>query len=325
MLEAAYDNPFRAPAWRWLRAAGHLDRSQPGPSRRRDGDAGASWIRRAARFQRSFSRCATPMEQLRLSDEYPDIFWAHHIYDTSGPARWHVEAYLLARADDWATGFSAGVSHKVVAAYEALFFNVRERLQHMGYVLHGVLGEAIQRGLHEREYDLLWKLYGYFYGPHVLDALISKFVSPGWCSSTDGVNAAIQDDAISTLKLKAALAAKLTPVNQHNQIDLLHIFTKFVEVERTTDSAGKAQGQILDHIAAMMSQVPFTTGGHDPHTGHAIRTQQRLSVELTYDEQLAASAGLPIARGAEVAELSRTDDAGRTMAFPLLTASGESS
>ena len=121
-------------------------------------------------------------------------------------------------------------------------------------------------------------------------------VNPVWCSTPDTVNSTLQDDAISTMKFKAALAAKTIPVNNSTQVDLLHVFTKFVEVERTTDSIGKAQNQILDHIEAMMVTLPFNVGGRDPRTAEMVpqtpmAAYRKTSVELSFQETMAVAAG----------------------------------
>lgn len=213
---------------------------------------------------------------------------------------------MLARGDNHSIGYRCGVLPDIVETYEALFFNVREKIQHRSYILNCVLGPAIHRGLSEREFDLLWKLYGYFLGPYIVDALESKFSNPVWCGTPEAVGAAVLDDAIGTLKLKAAIAAKTVPVNQHTQLALMEQFTKFVEVERNTDSAGKAQEQILDHISAMMTTLPFNVGGRDPRGATLPITQvtrfERTAIELTYEETMRLSVSQPIAN-TEVLEL----------------------
>ena len=324
MLNASFSNPFRVPNWRWLRAAGYLAGEQLAPTRKRDGVPGYRWVKRAAQFQRALERCAGNQLALhRLAESDSAIFWAYWAHeDTNSMMRWQIEAHLLARATDWEVAFSAGVHPSIIEAYEALFFNIRERLNHTGYIMHCAIGPAAQRGLAAREFDTLWKLYGYFNGPAMLQALITKFPSPGWCSSPDAVSAALQDDAISTLKLKATLAAKTVPINAETQLELLHIFTKFVEVERTTDTVGKAQGQLMDHVAAMMKSLPFNVNGRDPRQDHQMIPADPLTpfresaVELSYAEVLAVSAGQPLANRDMILQLGQVDQDGNSLAYP---------
>lgn len=305
-------NPFRSPDWRWRRANEiHEGHGLP-TTRRRDGPQGYKWISRALNFVKDYSNCRTDRQKAILAERRPDIFWAHWAWsNSSNPQRHSIEAQILARSDDYSIGFRCGLPPSTVETYEALFFNVREKLQHRGYILHCVMGQSIQRGITEREYDLLWKLYGYFLGPHIVAALESKFTNPTWCGTPDAVGAAVLDDAIGTLKLKAAIAAKTVPVNQHTQMALMEAFTKFVEVERNTDSTGKAQEQILDHISAMMTTLPFNVGGRSPRgvplPSTPIQQFERTAIELTYEETMRLSVNQPIAN----------PDILKSLAFPV--------
>jgi hypothetical protein len=250
------------------------------------------------RFERARASATSEEDRIRLAHKMPGIYWAHATYtDDTNPVRWDIEAHILARCTDQEIGFHCGVPVEVVEAYENLFFNVRDRLQHTGYIVHKVMGESVQRGCNERAYDLLWKMYAYAYGPHMLHAISSKFVSPNYCMSPDDVSAAVQDDTVSTMKLKAALAAKTIPVNAGTQTDILHIFTKYVEIEQTTDSAGKAQSQILNHIGTMFEVLPLNIGGLDPLHGQRPIAQGPLqdyddtAIELSFEETMAVGAG----------------------------------
>ena len=267
-LSIAADNPFRPANWRWQRAREICDGVGLPTTRRRDEPMGYKWINRAVKFLGEFDACRTDRQKQILAERRPAIFWAYWAWEHNAqPQKHSIEAHILARDDDFEIGYRTGMSPDYIEAYEALFFHVRDKLQHRHYILNVVMGAAVHRGLSEREYDLLWKLYGYFLGPYVLDAMESKFSSPVWCGTPEATGAAVLDDAIGTLKLKAAIAAKTVPVNQHTQLALMEQFTKFVEVERNTDSAGKAQEQILDHIQAMMTTLPFNIGGRDPQRG----------------------------------------------------------
>ena len=296
-LDCSAQNPMRRPPWRWERARGICAGSQPSAGRTRDGLAGYKWINRAVSYMRAKQQYTALGRLDQLFARYPDIFWAEWIYDRdSHPLRWELEARLLSRSTDADIAMQCGTAGEVVKAYEALFFNVREKLHHPGYIVHTVMGTAVHRGLAEREYDLLWKMYAYAHGPHMLTSLITKFVNPIWCNTPDEVNSAIHDDTIATLKLKSSLAAKTVQVNGGTQIELLQIYTKFVEIEQLSDSAGKAQSQILDHIGVMFNVMPLNIGGRDPRSG-----QQRIAgpattfdasaVELSYDESVQVATG----------------------------------
>jgi len=297
LVHVSRDNPYRPVDWRWQRALGVIDGSQSRPGRRSDGHQGYSWIKRIVNFKNAWENCSDDNAFRRLANQTPDIFWAHYAWrNEDQQMRWDIEAQILARCTDHEIGFACGVAPEVVKAYENIFFNVRDKLLHKRYVTHCILGPSLQRGLSEREYDVLWKVFAYFYGPHVLEALVTKMINPVWCTTPDTVNSTFQDDAVSTMKFKAAMAAKTIPVNSGTQVELLNVFTKFVEVERTTDSIGKAQNQILDHIEAMMVTLPFNVGGRDPHTAERVAESpmskfRTTNVELSFQETMAVGVG----------------------------------
>lgn len=303
MLQYAKSNPFRPADWRWQRTIGVLNHTQPNPTRRRDDAGGFKWIRSALRFKIAYDACGdNDLRKFELADSDPALFWAHWMWQQDNHSiKSAVEAYILARQTDFEIGYNCGIPPQVVEAYEEVFFNVREKLNHREYILHCVLGPSIQKGLTESSYDLLWKMYGYFCGPHLLAGLISKFPVPIWCQTPDAVSAAIQDDAISTLKLKAAIATKTVPVNGHTQLALMEQFTKFVEVERSTETSGRAQDQVMEHISVMMSNLPFFAGPNPPNAvdGSPMAEYDQGGVELTYSEQMRVAVRLPI-RGSEV-------------------------
>lgn len=310
-LHICADNPFRPVDWRWQRAREIVDGVGLNATRRRDGPLGYKWINRAVRYLREYAACRNDRQKMVLAESRPEIFWAHWAWDSDvNPQKFSIEAHVMARETDFEIGFRCGLPPGTVEAYEALFFHVRDKLIHPKYMLNCVIGPSIHRGLAEREYDLLWKLYGYFLGPYMLDALESKFSSPTWCGTPDAVGSCVLDDAISTLKLKASVAAKTVPVNQHTQLALMDVFTKFVEVERNTDTAGKAQAAVLDHIQAMMTALPFNIGGRDPRNDQTIldrgplATYEHSAIELTYEETMRISVRQPIANADTLAALS---------------------
>ncbi|TFH43184.1 MAG: hypothetical protein E4H01_12425 [Lysobacterales bacterium] len=301
------NNPKRVVDWRWRRAAGFLGTTERAPTRRIDGPEGHKWIRHAILFLQAQNAATNTDELATVKHKHPAIYWAQNLRDDNvNPVKWEIEARILARQDNYGIGFAVGYAPEIIEAYESLFFNVRDSLRHPGYVMHTVMGPAVQRGLTTREYDLLWKLYGYFYGPHMLTGLVSKCVNPAWCTTPDNANTTWQDDAIGTLKMQAALAVKTVRVDHHTQLPLMDIFTKFTEVERNTDTAGKAHETILESIGAMMDAMPLNIGGRDPRAGHTQMDTGQLSkyddsaVELTYEQSLRITTGRSLPGEAEL-------------------------
>jgi hypothetical protein len=296
VLESAA-NPFRPVDWRWRRALSIIEGRGPIATRRRDTPAGFKWIHHAARFLREQQHASrNEYEMAVLAEKRPELYWAHWLWANGRSQKSSVEAHLLARENNFEIGHRCGILPGVIEAYESLFFNVREKLSHPNYVLHCVLGEAVHRGYSSGDFDLVWKMYGFFLGPHVLSAIESGFSGANWASTPDSVGAAVQDDAISTLKLKSALAAKTIPINQHTQVAILELFCKFTEIERNSDTAGKAQDTLLEHIGAMMAALPLNVAGTNPATGRKLlpgplAAYDAGSVELNYGEVMRVGVG----------------------------------
>jgi hypothetical protein len=261
MLQALRDNPLRAPNWRWLRAT-QIDGGGPRASRAVDGPDGFTWIRRASRLKRRYELAGNQPEQLyRLVQYDRDMFWAHSMWlDERAPTRWVIEARILAGETYEQIATKLGTTPGVIEAYENVFFDVRGLLGNRDYVSAVIMADAVTRGLSERQYDLLWKLFGYHGGPHVLDAVISKVTPSSKPTGPNDVGVFFQEFAVNAVKHKAAIATITMPLNSHTQLALIDAFVKYVEIEKSSETAEKAHGTIIDNIGAMMSALPFRIG-----------------------------------------------------------------
>lgn len=252
---------MRAPHWRWLRTV-EVDSGGDRPSRILDGEDGYTWIRRALQLKRHFARLNNNTRRRRallLRDR--DLYWAHSMWlAEKQPTRWGIEARVVAGESDEEIAAKLGTSPEVVTAYVNVFFDIREKLHNVDYMLNVVMADAVVRGLQERQYDLLWKLMGYHGGPYALDAAISKFIPIARPSTKDDVSGFFHDFAINSMKYKSAVAAATVPINTHTQLPLLDSFVKYVEIERTTENASKAHATIVENIGAMLSALPFKVG-----------------------------------------------------------------
>jgi hypothetical protein len=261
MLNALRDNPRRSPSWRWLRAV-NIDAGGPKASRKLDGADGFKWVRRASRLKRHFELAGNrPQALYALHHRDPELFWAHSLWaEDKTPSRWAIEARVLAGETDAEIAAKVGTTPEVIDAYINVFFDVREKMAHTDYVVNVVMGDAVTRGLQERHYDLLWKLMGYHGGPMVLDAVINRFCPVSRPQNPENVSGFFQDFAISAMKYKAALATLTVQANTHTQLPLIDSFAKYVEIERTTENATKAQVSIVENIGAMLTALPFRVG-----------------------------------------------------------------
>lgn len=294
-------NAARPPDWRWRRALGVLAGTEPAPSRKWDKDAGYGWIKQAIKFIQRREAIRNIEDEYELAFSMPDVFWAFNMFgDTTNIIRYSIEAHVLAGSSDIEIAMRVNLSPSVVSTYCNLFFDVKDRMQCKQWVVHSIIGISVHNGLAEREYDLLWKLYGLMMGPQMLDVLELKFINPNKPLSADMVGNAIEDDVVSTMKLKASLAAKGVSASNATYGMLLDRFTRFVEIERNSDTQGQAQSSILQGVEHMLTNMPFRVGNQANKTRGSVRVvgqQTELEefestpVELTYEETLQSAAG----------------------------------
>jgi hypothetical protein len=292
MLQALRDNPLRAPHWRWLRAV-QIDAGGPKPSKAVDGSDGFEWIRRIVRLKRRHAMAANkPHAVYALVRLDRGLFWAHSIWaEEKAPTRWAIEAYILAGASDEEIAEKVGCEPDVIAAYAAVFFDVRGKLHNGNYIVNVVMADAVSRGLTERQYDLLWKMFGYQGGVYVLDALIGKFTNIHKPQNANEVSEFFQTSAINSMRHKAAVAALTVPINTHTQLPLLESYVKYVEIERTTENTEKSQISIVQNIGAMLSHLPFKIGTKLDSEGDKMVPFDNNAAELRSDELMIVAAG----------------------------------
>ncbi len=296
MIELLYCNPWRpVDAW-WQRAVGIMEREEPAASPNRDGGRGCGWIKRAQRFQAALREADSPYEQMQLIIDFPGVYYAHQLFTDESAAgrttRWAIEARILARQTDDEIAQAGACRPDVIEAYEALFFNVRDRLDYRDVILNHVLGCLQVRSWETLEVGWLWKLFAYLGGPHVLESLMSRLPGTAWVHEAGGIAAFFQDTAIGSMKLKAALAAAGVRVDGRTQLALLEAFTKYIEIERTTGSAGQASDQIQENLQAMLEEMPFKAIG--VQSEKQVPAFDRGAAELRADELMQVAAGLPV-------------------------------
>ena len=231
---------------------------------------------------------------MKLAEQTPIIFWAHYLYDQlHNPMRWSIEARILARETDREIAMRIGCGEEIIQAYEALFFNVRDKLNRKDYIFHTVLKDAVLRGLHERKKDLLWKLVAYLGGSYMLDAIINPLVKPQWIESSEDIPAFLQDVAINLMKKKATIAALCVPINSQTEMKLIKALSKFVKIESSMDSQGKISDQITNGIGAMLENLPFRVGSTKAAKTQAgpLSEYDQGAAELRENELMCVAAG----------------------------------
>ena len=79
---------------------------------------------------------------------------------------------------------------------------------------------------------------------------------------------------------------------------------KYVEIERTTENAMKAQSTIVDNIGMMLSNMPFKIGTKLDSEGAKMLPFDKNAAELRSDEMMIIAAGGTIDSPTEVENLN---------------------
>lgn len=281
LLDFSPQNPFRDPDWRWRRVR-HLLATGRNLSRRRDDE----WVRRCHRFLVAHSACDGPASFHELAGHYPGLYWAHDLYSgkDQGPNRllgYMLEARLLADQAWPAIATRTGLPAEVVEAYHECFFEVRPHLMHTDYLMAKVVGESVYRGLRDRNYDLLWKLFAIWGGEHAVETLISTFIAPSKPSEAASMGAFIQDAVRGKLALKAMAASQSVEVNNYTAVELLTVYLKQVEIEKKAGEGGGGQAAIVQTLGGVLRSLPFAAGRAPSESFE--RTPTRVNARLVHD------------------------------------------
>jgi len=166
-----FDNdPRRSPAWRYERVQRLLSSGKP-PHPTRD-DQHIQELRRYYLTKQRMRRSITDEYELnvQLAAKFGPIWCADRIFfnGRSDRTRYGLEALLLTRSDNLYIADESTVPPEAVDAYEAYFFNIRDRIDNRQYIASMVLMDAFMSGLGNRTNEMTAKYFAYYGGPIVL-------------------------------------------------------------------------------------------------------------------------------------------------------------
>lgn len=301
-------NPFREPQWRGERALSLVEGAQ-GP-RRASPKSDDQYVRQYRNFLVKYLPQQDESLRLALFPRYPALYYAHQLqYHPDREWRTFCQARLLARQSDKEIGEAIGTLPEAVAWYEALFFNVRDRLDNHDWIVKTVLGTRDQRAAnregsitdHQRE--LLYKIYGYFGGPMILDVIISGFVSGNLPKNKAGIPGWFDSTWKTMMRSRSAEECRVFEHNRYTVMQLFEIHLAIMNAEQAS-----ADGPLTEsdkNIETMLLNLGSVWGM--AHKGLELRTEQQQqyaisATEPRASEQLMLGAGVIPTQLAERAE-----------------------
>jgi len=166
LINLSPESPFCPVDWRWRRAEWRA-RTKSRQNERYDDP----WTRLAARHHRKLQRTHKNISGRQRLDA--NIVRAFEISTRNDFLHAELDARILANQPIPEISNAVAIPESVIAAYEALFFDVRRRLQASGWIRHNVLGSQCWTSLQPHDVTWLWKDLGFRYGSLAVDYLVN--------------------------------------------------------------------------------------------------------------------------------------------------------
>jgi hypothetical protein len=229
------------PDWRWSQVRSLVvEKRDPGRAVR------DSHVRDGWRFFKRW-RKSTEADLPYLKQDYPHLTSAYILYANPQSERWIIEAGLLTDVSHEELSEYVGHHVEVIRTYEKYFYDVRPKLGSRGYILNQILIPAVTNGIHERDYDFLYKTLAYCGGWKVFCEFIDNR------NMSEDSYAFLQNNFKDRmLKLGWITAHKVQP-NNFNSGALLDACLKLKEIEQKNESPAQKDemmtqlNHLLDH------------------------------------------------------------------------------
>jgi hypothetical protein len=204
-------------------------------------------------------RCADEFDELALFERFPGVAEADALHQATNRSdlatRWELEARLLV-ANETFESIAAKIGCTVadISCYESLFYNVRDRLDRMGYLLHHALPSRGGASQHDQEVELVWKLVALSGGALALDDVMhvltrSVVDDPAYLRTYYREQ---NRDVVGRQSLIAAITLRAR--DPMFKLQLMDLNAKYVEIETKRDGpAGDDNDYILDGFQKAMS------------------------------------------------------------------------
>lgn len=230
-----------SPAEAWETVTALVDENQT-PSRRPEDEL----YRRGCNFLRRWNP-HTRASSLLLKRDYPTFYRAHNLYVNVRSERWIIEAGLLTNVPLAELGQYVAQTPEVIEEYARFFFDVKDRLASRGYILNQVMMPAFARGMHQRDFDMMFKTVAYCMGWK----LFTEFIDRNELSDAARLRIwnGMRDQ---TLKL-GYLASHRMEINNFNAPLIMDTCIKLAELEHAVGT-GAAQGEAMSLMKDLLNQ-----------------------------------------------------------------------
>lgn len=251
-------NPFREPSWRFQRVLDLVERERPGRCTQRDDD----YIKEYRRFVGKLRRNQDPEDQMSIFPKFPGLFLAHLWYHHPDKENnWMLQSWILTGESNEYIGQQMCLIPSAVEWYERIFFNVRDRLLAPYYIVKRVIGRLDDRGslprdgkMSEFQSQMSYKLFGYFGGPFMLQAIFAGYVKTTQPNDPDALDDWIDDTFRRGLRTKSVTAIRHLEVDKWNVMQLFELHARLIEA---TNAESGASTNYERNVKAVLENLPF--------------------------------------------------------------------
>jgi hypothetical protein len=228
------DAPTRPMEWRWLLAQEIVNRGRK-PAEKPDEPT-----RTMVRYLRRLHACTTEKDLQKLQRTMPAVFEAGELHSAGDSLQWELEARLLSVDSFDAIAKKLNTSVGVIRAYEELFFNVLDRLDSVGWVTHLAISGGLRHGLRLDDTPTLWRFYGYWGGPLIVDELAWDFNQMAKPTDAAGVRQFFQNDIRAMVQRKVAVGLRSLPLDPKEFAKLMRLWMRMEQMQsrQKEDTAG---------------------------------------------------------------------------------------
>ena len=276
MFDLRAASPHRPVNWRWeraqeLRTAGRLCK------RGRDDE----WVAAARDFQNDLARVRGEDDLYDLLELWPALTEAHRLHThESRYLRAALEARLLCGTSHTHLAGRMQLHPDVVDWYELLFFQVDDRLLNVDWITSHAIGRNLHDSLNRRDFELVWKLFAYGGGEHVLDAVISNWVQPQKAASPAQVEKFLLNQGRGNVLRSACLQSLSIPcTDAYQQIGLLTLQREYHQLEAQARS-GLGDDALRSNLEAALRTMPWIKKIQTPDQAAAETASEPRAVEV---------------------------------------------
>lgn len=270
-------NPRRSLTWRYDRAQ-ELVREGKRPVAGEDAE-----LVRCRRFLANWHEMDAD-ERITLFPENPGLWYAHDIFNADDYSlKVAIETRLLAGQDDATIAKEVNTIPEAIAAYEAIFYNVRDRLTSRDWVQRTAIYPAMVRGNDDAGFEFSAKLFGYFGGPIVADEFLHLCDASDRPSDIRDVSRYWERQLTKTLKRRSLQVSQFFEINRFNVIQLFSVVNEVRQLEHQIEQGDSNKTELESTAVALMSEIKFVAG-LSVQTSAGATEFDSTAVELRADE-----------------------------------------